>query len=226
MQRHKYFALGLLLACLLSAPAGAVPPPNSVGAANYYEMKANPGYISLGVKGYQQTTDYTCGPAAVMSLLHWYHKLDASQLTAETEMRIAREMGTRPMESVQPGTTTEEMSRWLQDHGFGVAAGEDGSLEQLRGYLKQGIPVLVEWMDWGGHWVVVTGYYAGGEEPEKGMDTIFFADSGTHWTGLNNPEGITSFNAWRFQDMWFDAKYLNPGRLTNRVYIVAVPVKQ
>ena len=221
--RKAWICLGLLLALLVAVPAFATPMPDSVGAANYYEMKPSAWFVSLGVKGYQQTTDYTCGPAAVMSLLHWYNRVNDAQLTAETELRIAREMGTRTMESFQPGTTTEEMARWLEKNGFVVMTGEDGSLEMLRSYLKKGIPVIVEWIDWGGHWVVATGYHAGSESPEKGTDTIFFADPGTHWTSVNNPDGISSFNAWRFQDMWFDAKYLNPGRLTKNVYIVAVP---
>jgi hypothetical protein len=38
----------------------AALPPSSVSAANYYEMKPNPWYVSLGVKEYQQTTDYPC----------------------------------------------------------------------------------------------------------------------------------------------------------------------
>lgn len=221
--RKKWLGIFLVLMLLAGSPVFAAPPPSSTGAANYYEMKPGPWYISLGVKGYQQTTDYTCGPAAAMSLLRWYNKLDAANMTKETEMRIAQEMGTRPMESSQPGTTMEEMVRWLENNGFVVAAGEDGSLQMLRGYLAKGIPVLVEWIDWGGHWAVATGYHAASESPEKGMDTIFFADSGVHWTSANNPDGVSSFNAWRFQDMWFDAKYLNPGRLTKNVYIVAVP---
>lgn len=90
----------LTLASLIGTVALASPPlspPSSVSAANYYEMKPNPWYVSLGVKGYQQTTDYTCAPAAVMSLLHWYQLLSKQELTAETELRIAREMGTRDM---------------------------------------------------------------------------------------------------------------------------------
>jgi len=214
----------IVLALLATGPVIAAPP-SSVSAANYYEMQPSPWYVSLGVKGYQQTTDYTCAPAAVISLLRWYNVLKDADMTAETEMRIAREMGTRDMQSAQPGTTTEEMAEWLKKNGFIVAAGEDGSLEMLRQYLGKKIPVLVEWIDWGGHWVVATGYYAAYESPEKGPDTIFFADPASHWANRNNPDGVSSFNAWRFRDMWFDAQYLNPGRLTKNVYIIAVPGK-
>ena len=186
-------------------------------------MKPSPWYVSLGVKGYQQTTDFTCAPAAVMSLLHWYKLLPQKDLNAQTEMRIAQEMGTRDLKSPQPGTTTTEIVNWLEHNGFAVVSGQDGSLELLRSYLNKGIPVLVEWIDWGGHWVVATGYHAAYESPSKGPDTIFFADPASRWANPNNPDGISSFNAWRFRDMWFDAQYLNPGKITRNVYIVAVP---
>ena len=217
--------MSLILIVIMTGGVVFAAPPSSVSAANYYEMKPSPWYVSLGVKGYQQTTDYTCAPAAVMSLLHWYKLLPDKELNAQTEMRIAREMGTRDMQSPQPGTTTEEIVKWLDSNGFVVLAGQDGTVELVRSYLNKGIPVLVEWIDWGGHWVVATGYHAAYESPAKGPDTIFFADPASHWGNPNNPDGISSFNAWRFRDMWFDAQYLNPGKITRNVYIVAVPRK-
>ena len=224
MRKPLRILIILVVALLLAAGNSfAAPPPSSVSAANYYDMKPGPWYVSLGVKGYQQTEDHTCGPAAAMSLLRWYGRLTDAEMNKSTELRIAAEMGTRDMKSHQPGTTTQEMVRWLEANGFRVASGEDGSLEMLRQYLGKKIPVLVEWIDWGGHWVVATGYHAAYESPEKGPDTIFFADPGAHWSNPNNPDGISSFNAWRFRDMWFDAQYLSPGRLTRNVYIVAIP---
>lgn len=215
----------LLVFCiaLLMQPVFAKQLPSSVGAANYYEMKPNPYYTSLGLKGYQQTTDYTCGPAAVMSLLRWYGKLSASEMNPATEMRIAAEMGTGNMTSLRPGSTQSQMVDWLNANGFYATAGEDGTLEMIRENLKKGIPMLVEWIDWGGHWVVATGYYAESESPSKGADTIFFADPAVHWTSPVNPDGISSFNTWRFRDMWFDVQYLNPGKIVKNVYIIAVP---
>ena len=219
----------IFLACFtmasLAGEEPVLPPPNSTGAANYYEMTHNPYFISLGVKGYQQTTDYTCGPAAVMSLLRWYNVLSDQSLNHDTEMLIAKEMGTGDINSKHPGTTPQQMENWLKKNGFEVMLGYNGTLGMIRENLKQGIPTLVEWIDWGGHWVVVTGYYAAYESPEKGVDTIFFADPAVHWTTVNNPDGISSFNAWRFRDMWFDAQYINPGHLVKNVYIVAVPKK-
>ncbi|WP_371371834.1 peptidase C39 family protein [Sporomusa aerivorans] len=200
--------------------------PNSTGSANYYEMTPNPNYVSLGVKGYQQTTGYTCGPAVAMSLLRWYNLLGDQDLNQNTEMTIAREMGTGDLTARHPGTSPQQMEKWLKSNGFEVTVGYNGTLAMLRENLHNGIPTLVEWIDWGGHWVIVTGYYVASGAPEEGPDTIFFADPAVHWTTVNNPDGISSFNAWRFRDMWFDAQYLNPGKLVRNVYIVAVPKKK
>ena len=217
--------LVLCLAVFAAGPGEALAAPSSVSAANYYEMKPSPWYVSLGVRGYQQTTEHTCGPAAIMSLLHWYGLLADSELNAATELRIAQEMGTGDKQSSRPGTSVAQMASWLERNGFRVASGEDGSLELLRGYMKKRIPVLVEWIDWGGHWVVATGYHAAYESPARGPDTIFFADPASHWANPENPDGISSFNAWRFRDMWLDVQYLNPGSITRQVYIIAVPAK-
>jgi len=224
-------ALVCILACLSVSPSvienkKVYNKPSSVGAANYYELAPNQYFISLGVKGYQQTTDYSCGPAAIMSLLHWYGLLDDSNMTHQKEMQLSGEMGTGDMESPCPGTTPEQMVRWLKSHNFKVIWGTNGTLGMLRENLKKGIPTIVSWIDWGGHWAVVTGYYAGSEAPEKGIDTIFFADPAVHWSSSNNPQGISSFSAWRFQDMWFNLQYFNSGKLLRNIYITAIPEKR
>lgn len=158
-----------------------------------------------------------------MSLLHWYGRLADHELTKATEDRIAAEIGTRDMASARPGTTTEEIAAWLGKQGFAATCGYDGEIELLRANLAQGIPTLVEWIDWGGHWVVVTGYYAESELRPDGIDTIFFADPATHWISANSPAGVTSFAVPRFRDMWFDALCLNPGQIVRRAYVTAVP---
>ena len=224
----KIFILTLfLLGALFSityAKEKVTTPPSSLGSANYYELKPSEYFVSLGVKGYQQTTSYTCGPAAVMSLLRWYSVLSDADLNSATEMRIAHEMNTGSPDSSHPGTMPPAAVEWLEKNGFDVTWGTNGSLEMLRNNLNKGIPTIVEWSDWGGHWVVVTGYYAGSQTPEGGRDSIFFADSGTNWTSVNNPNGITSFNADRFYYMWYDALYSE--KIVKGVYITAVPHKK
>ncbi len=84
-----------------------------------------------------------------------------------------------------------------------------------------GVPTLVEWIDYGGHWVLVVGYDTRGTETDRD-DVIHFADPADGHDG--NRDGLTSFNARRFNAMWFDAFLF--GRPMSKIYITAVPRKE
>jgi hypothetical protein len=99
------------------------------------------------VKAYQQTTDYTCGPAALLSLAKFYG-MPGIEEDAKTEMRIAKESGTRDLNSSQPGTKPQEMVAWLEKNGFNVQLefedkGDSTALNRLRENIRSGIPTLV-----------------------------------------------------------------------------------
>jgi hypothetical protein len=111
---------------------------------------------------YQQTTDYTCGPAALLSLAKFYGSPDLA-CDARNEMKIAHELGTRDMNSSQPGTKPQEMVAWLEKNGFDVLLefedkADGTALQRLRDNIGQGIPTLVEWIDLSGHWAIAVGY--------------------------------------------------------------------
>ena len=66
-----------------------------------------------------------------------------------------------PGKPIAPKTPARPRRKWprgLNQHNFKVTWGENGSLDMLRGNLARGVPTLVEWIDWGGHWVIVVGY--------------------------------------------------------------------
>lgn len=189
--------------------------------ASFYALPSSKNLTLLNVKGYQQTTDYTCGPAAAMSLMRYYHMLRPNEMNHTTEMRIAKEMGT----SNKVGTNPQQMVSWLQKHGFEVRFGENGTLNLLRDNLKKGIPTIVEWIDWGGHWVVVTGYDVENKIYHGNKDSLFLADPAVQYDNVKTINGINVFNPDRFASMWFDAQLFNPGHLVKGIYIVAVPAK-
>jgi len=185
---------------------------NQAGASDYYitdiyENVNRPGFVLLNLKAYQQTTDYTCGPASALTLLHYYHR-DGN------EMSIASEMHT----SASTGTTPENLATWLGNNGFNVNWGENGTLEMIRQNLANNIPTLVEWSDWGGHWVLAVGYDTRNTEDPMD-DVIIFADPYDRHDDL--VDGINWFNAQRFYYMWYDALLFD--RVMRRVYITATP---
>ena len=187
--------------------------------AKFYGLPSTKNLTLLHLKSYQQTEPYTCAQAAVMSLMHYYSMLSDTQMNKETELKIAKEMNA----SKEIGTSPQQIASWLKNHGFNVQVGENGTLTLLQENLKKGIPTLVEWIDWGGHWEVTTGYDAAGKTPDDDKDTIFFADPSAHYDNVKYMDGITTFNPDRFASMWFDAQFFNPGHLVKGVYIIAVP---
>ncbi len=108
-----------------------------------FNLKSDQKLTLLYIKGYQQSTDYTCAPAAVMSILKYYGVFSDNDLNTVTEMKIAHEMGT----SSKKGTTPQQIVDWLNNNGFEAHYGINGTIEMLQDNLKKGIPTLVEWID-------------------------------------------------------------------------------
>ena len=182
-----------------SAPISNYYPPN------LRDHLPQQGFTLLETDSCQQTTEYTCGPAAALTLTRYYGMKG-------DEMTIAKEMGT----STTKGTTPEQMAAWLNKHGFSASFHEYGNLDTLRNNLKKQIPTLVEWSDWGGHWVLVVGYDTRNTETISD-DTIIFADPYDRYD--DKKDGLTCFNAERFYYMWYDALLF--GKVMKRVYINA-----
>ncbi len=183
-------------------------------------------YFIKGLRGYQQTTDYTCGPAVLMEISRYY-RIGAIKPDASTEMRIAREAGTRSFEVLKkggkPGTTPDEMKKWLEGHGFRARLtyedrGDGSALKMLKENIVKGTPVIVEWSDLGGHWVIAVGYDTR-DNDDPWDDILIFADSFDRYDDYR--DGYTFVNANRFYWSWYDALYF--GKLTWRTMITAEP---
>jgi hypothetical protein len=174
---------------------------------DFSTLKPNDNLTLINLTGFQQTTDYTCGSASIVSLLKYYGRQG-------DEMEIAKQMGTSKI----TGTSPEQMVDWLRNNGFNVTWGENGTMNMLRNNIKKGIPTLVEWSDWGGHWVIAVGYDTRGTG-EYWDDVIIFADPSDFHD--DKTDGVTYFNAQRFEYMWFDALLF--GRPMYKIYVTATP---
>ena len=240
MQRRQIFILAAILFMILAASilAGvwfirpAAGPPESPGTGVRYgldETLPPPAYYTgidfdtlrpdgnltmIPLKSFQQqVTDYTCGPASAMTVMSYYG-VPVERGDAE-ELRLALEMNTSP----DVGTNPVQIATWFNHHGWNATWGTNGTREMLLSDLKAGIPTMVEWVIWGGHWVTVVGYDTRGTE-SVWDDVIIFADSSD--CADDRVDGITYFNYGEFDAMWFDAHYF-PEEMRNRAWVVAVP---
>jgi hypothetical protein len=226
MKKLTSAPLSILVLILLSSCAGSSEEKEAIAwfpkiDASDLSTSQNADFIP-NLTAYQQTTDYTCGPAALLSLAKFYGLPDIEE-DAKTEMRIAQELGTRDLNSSQPGTKPQEMAKWLEKNGFDVQLefedkGDGTALQRLRDNIRDGIPTLVEWIDLSGHWAIAVGYdYRNASDPWD--DVLILADPYDKYDDYG--DGYSYVNADRFYWMWFDALYFDD--ITWRTMITATP---
>jgi hypothetical protein len=177
--------------------------------------------VLTNVYSYQQSTNYTCAPAVVMTLLQHYGKLRASDMNRTTEMRIAQEMST-----TESGTSQSEIVAWLQKHGFNVQYGQNVSLDMLTNNINHGIPTIIAWNDLSEHAMLVVGYHAEGASPMGDNDMIFVADPASSGSVENNGKtirGIDSLSPNQLQLNQINANFFNPTHSMIGMYITAMP---
>jgi len=197
-------------------PDTTLPEPRYYTGIDFDTLKSNDHLTVIPLKSFrQQVTNYSCGAVAAMTVLSYYGK-PASNTDAE-EILIAHEIN--PDVSDKTGVNPAQLASWFNRNGWNATWKTGGSRQMLLDNLKAGVPTIVEWIDWGGHWVVVVGYDTRGTE-NIWDDVILFADSVDCHD--DRVDGITYANYGQFDAMWFDAHYF-PANMSNRAYVVAVP---
>ena len=169
-----------------------------------YHLTNTPSRVVLPhFKTYQQTTEYTCGPAALVMAAEYRGK-------HLNELTIVTAAGT----TEASGTSTAQMVAYLQDTGWTVRSSltepNVASLTFLQQQVAHGHPVLVEWVDWAGHWEVVIGYDDLGTPATDADDVLIVADPYDTTDHLQDGYGLVS--ADRFREMWFDHDVLPEGQ--------------
>ena len=231
----KQFArLGLAGLCALWLCACNANPAPTVKRVAWFPkvdpatLAAQPGINFIpGLAGYQQTNEYTCGPAALLALAQFYKRPGIAADVA-TEMRIAREVGARiDPAALRPGeklgTTPAEMVAWLEKHGLAATLefedkNDASALFKLRDNIRRGAPTLVEWIDLAGHWVIAVGY-DDRNNTDPWDDVLILADPYDKYDDY--ADGYTFVNANKFYWMWFDALYFD--KVTWRTMITVTP---
>ncbi|CAM3125830.1 papain-like cysteine protease family protein [Streptobacillus felis] len=85
--------------------------------------------------------------------------------------------------------------KWVED------AKDSYFVKWLTGHLKENRPIMVEWVDWNGHWQAIIGYDNNGT-PGIGDDTLIFADP--YDTSDHMQDGYYVYPLERWFYMWHD----------------------
>lgn len=134
-------------------------PPNLPSSLDLGRVFRSPHLKGLhGLKPIPQTQSYTCGAAAVATAMH-YLGVDANEMQCAQALKTTRAIGTTP----------ENIVIYCRDRGFKARARTGTPLDVVLARCQAGQITLVDWNDYGGHWVIVAGY-------EPHMGAIVLAD--------------------------------------------------
>jgi hypothetical protein len=163
---------------------------------DFYNM-ASTGSLTIlpKFKTIQQTGEWSCGPAAALMVLEYF-----GVRGDHDDLSLAM---LRPQKD-EPGPTTLRQELKILEAAGGLEMIstldyqdrlDDFHLSGIRDFLKAGMPVLICWNDWGGHWQVIIGYDDMGTEIEQD-DVIIVADP--YDSTDHNQDGYGVYSAERF----------------------------
>ena len=169
---------------------------------DFYNMESNEHLLLLeNFTTYQQTTMYTCGPVvANMVVDHFLGK------PLHSEMEAAKLMKCNQIN----GTTTKNLRGYFKNLGWKVTSSADTDspktytdfLNFVTTNLKDNTPIMIENVEWSGHWRIIIGYDTM-NTTNTGDDVLILADPFDKADHLQ--DGYTIVPAEKFFYMWFDA---------------------
>lgn len=172
---------------------------------------------------YQQSTEYTCGACTALMVLNHYGE------TGYDEKTIADMSGT----SDETGIDPQGLVKFFSAIGWKVQSSVDtngkDTFEDPADFqdwvienLKAETPVMVDWLDWAGHWQAIIGYDTMGTDDNFGDDVLILADP--YDTSDQYQDGYYTFSAERFYYMWREGVGTGPVP-QQQPWVIATPAK-
>lgn len=199
---------------------------------DFFHMKSNQQGLTIlsHYKTYQQTTETTCGPAAALTVLYHFGNKDYE------ELQLADLMGclTERNERGEIGTSTSNMAKFFSSIGWSVESSQNHSdaggmsftsPSEFKAFvlehLKNSTPIMVENIDWGGHWRVIIGYDTINTE-QTHDDILIMMDS--YDVADHKQDGYVVQSMEKFYYTWFDINML-PTNQKNQQWLAVKPKK-
>jgi hypothetical protein len=201
---------------------------------DFFQRKSGGSLVILEkFRTYQQTREWSCGNAAGLMVL--WHFGD----TKYDELTLAKRMNTTALpadgkikKGVLYGTDAKGIANFFREIGYEVSSSLDAALPDGLTFddpvkfkswvltnLKRNIPVMVDWLDWSGHWQVIIGYDDMGTEM-LADDVLILADP--YDVGDHLQDGYYIYPAERFYYMWQDPQHQPEGHKAQQ-WVIARP---
>ena len=173
-------------------------------------------------KTIQQTSWWSCGVSSVEMVLSFYGRLGDWNEKTLADLRDDHS-------DIHMGTCLDQIIEIFDKvGGFKLETTYDykDNLDEInmafiKQHIKDGIPVIVGWNDWGGHWQVIIGYDDMGTQYE-GDDVIIVADSFD--TTDHNQDGYGVYGAERFiYNFTFYDFFNDDGHLKDKCFVAVKP---
>lgn len=205
-----------------SAFAGKLDHPDSkyYKHNDFYNMKSDENlHILSHFKTYQQTTEYTCGPSCILMMLNWFG------VDNYHERYIAEVVKSVP----KHGTTMQNIVMFFKSLGWNVDshASQETKFRSVEEFEKfvikhidNSLPIMVNWVDWAGHYQVIVGIDTCGTDSPYD-DVLILADP--YDVTDHMQDGYYVFPLGRFYEMWFEGPCANRVTPYKQPYIVAYP---
>lgn len=162
----------------------------------YNAQSTDTRYILPHFQTIQQTSWWSCGVSAVEMVLNYFDARgdwNEETLAALREDHAAQHIGTCMDQIID---MLEAVGGFELETTYDHADDLDAvNMAFIRERVQAGIPIIVGWNDWGGHWQVIIGYDTMGTEYE-GDDVIIVADPFD--TTDHNQDGYGVYGAERF----------------------------
>ena len=189
---------------------------------DYYNMESTDTLTILThFQTYQQTSEWSCGVASALTVMNYYDMLGdyTEETLAEFRSNGLSCEGTSLKQAMQifEGVGGFDMTTTFD---FGDTVHEEFTLTTIQDYLKEGIPVMICWNDWGGHWQVIIGYDTMGTQTQSD-DVLIVADP--YDTTDHNQDGYGIYPAERFYYNFTTYNFFEEEELNDMLFIAASP---
>ena len=168
-------------------------------ANDFFCMKSDATlHILSQFQTYQQTTEYTCGAASALMVLNWFGQKQYHEKAVAGLLETHATKGS----SVENIADFFDLIGWnvdfhaSTDHIFQTVEEAERAIID---YIDRGIPMMVDWVDWAGHWQVLIGIDTCGTDTPYD-DVLIFADP--YDVTDHKQDGYYTYPLGRFFGMW------------------------